>query len=126
MRLRLLRGGGMRLLGLFQKSEHSFPDRRFRVGLGKGNRGPPDAPHSAGFARLRAARFGALCPQPTAVSCQRSAQTAFLHDLSTSLVRRARISRPTTRVAKSWRKAQPAVACELADFFSPQEETQAS
>ena len=32
---------------------------------------------SAGFARLCAARFSALCPQPTAVSCQRSAQTAF-------------------------------------------------
>jgi hypothetical protein len=31
-----------------------------------------------------------------------------------------------TRVAKLWRKAQPNMARKLADFFSPQEETQAS
>jgi hypothetical protein len=49
--------------------------------------------HSAGFARLRAARFGALCPQPAAVSGQLSARTASTPALLTSIVVRLRPSR---------------------------------
>jgi hypothetical protein len=68
---------------------------------------------------LRASAHSARSPR-------RSAQTSSSHDLKTSFILYACLSRAFTLMAKSWRKAENTTPGEIADFFSPQEKIQAS